>query len=571
MRVRSSLGKYVPVAVIAVLGAFAIWNAPPYWQYVATAGAMEAIIGLSIGAVYGMSGMISLCQVALSALGGWTVVWLSSSQFGVPYPYTLLIAGVASVPIGVLVALPALRLRGVNLAVVTLGFGVTVYTIAINGVLYNSSVTEPDWLAQSQYLIFLLAWGCFVVLGAILVYLRSTRMGLGWLAIRRSERVAASLGVSVVRSKMSAFMVSAFIAGVGGGVLAGNVGTLDPQNFSAIQALTLFALAVMFGTGYFEGAVAIGFFGAGGAALLRQFELSPSIASVFFGLGAVQMLSPKLGGHPGGFSGMVREKVARQQARRRRPMEVESPSAAPPPEPAVGGGMAVEISGLTVHYDAVVALDNVTFGIPEGTTVGLIGPNGAGKSTLVDAVTGFIADYGGQVTVGGKRIDALPAFRRAAIVRRTFQGGRSVSELTAREFLRLAAQRHVSDAELNEICAFVGCDKPDDRLDHLDVRMRRLVQIGGCLVAKPKIVLLDEPGAGLSAEETSDLAARLVQIPSRFGCAVLLIDHDMELVRAVCYRTVVLDFGRVIAEGLTEDVLSTPEVHAAYLGEEIAA
>ena len=568
---RANAMRFGPVAVIALVVAFVVYLLPAYWMYVATAGAMMAIIGLSIGAVYGMAGMISLAQVALSALGGWMVVWLSTVEFGLPYPLTLVLAGIASAPIGLLVALPALRLRGVNLAVVTLGFSVTVYTIAINGAFYGQSVEIPDWLASSQYFTFLEGWICFILLGTAMVYLRAKPVGLGWLAIRRSERVAASLGVSVVRSKILAFTMSAFIAGVGGGILAGNVGILDPANFSSIQALTLFALAVCFGTGYFEGALAIGFFGSFPAAVLRNFEISPSIASMFFGFGAVQMLSPKLGGHPGGFSGMIREKLARAQAARRKPMPVETPEAKTPPAPADGAPVTLAIEGLTVKYGAVVALDNVSFSIPAGTTVGLIGPNGAGKSTLVDAVTGFINAYGGKVSVAGKVIDALPAHVRAGVVRRTFQGGRSVAELSAREFLRLAAQRRVSDTEINEICAFVGCARPDDRLDHIDVRTRHLIQIGACLISKPKVVLLDEPGAGLSGDEGKDLAARIVQIPERFGCSVLVIDHDMELVRAVCYQTIVLDFGKVIAQGKTDEVLDRPQVHAAYLGEEAVA
>jgi branched-chain amino acid transport system permease protein len=568
---RANANRFAPVAVAAVVVAVVVFLLPAYWQSVASFGAMMAIVGLGIGAVYGMAGMISLAQVALSALGGWTVVWLSSVAFGIPYPLTLAIAGLLSAPIGLLVALPALRLRGVNLAVVTLGFSVTVYTLSINGAFYGQTVDVPSWLSKSQYFMFLMGWVCFIILGAFVVWLRSRPVGLGWLAIRRSERVAASLGVSVVRSKILAFTLSAFIAGVAGGVLAGNVGILDPANFSNIQALNMFALAVVFGTGYFEGALAIGFFGAFPAAVLRNFEISPSIASMFFGFGAVQMLSPRLGGHPAGFSGMVRDKLARASAARRKPMQVETPTAKRPPAPAADAPIALSIEGLTVRYGAVVALENVSFSIPEGTTVGLIGPNGAGKSTLVDAVTGFIDQYGGKIMVAGKAIDELPAHVRAKTIRRTFQGGRSVGELTAREFLRLAAQRAASDSEIDELCRFIGCERPDDRLDHIDVRTRHLIQIGACLISKPNVVLLDEPGAGLSGDEGKDLAARIVQIPERFGCSVLLIDHDMELVRAVCHKTVVLDFGKVIAQGLTDEVLNTPQVHAAYLGEEAVA
>jgi branched-chain amino acid transport system permease protein len=568
---RANARLLAPVGVIALIGAVVVFLFPSYWQYVATAGAMMGILGLSIGAVYGLAGMISLAQVALSAVGGWTVVWLSAVAFGVPYPFTLVVAGLASAPIGLLVALPALRLRGVNLAVVTLGFSVTVYTLSLNGAFYGQTVDVPSWMTKSAYLTFLVGWACFSLLGAYTVWLRTRPVGLGWLTIRRSERVAASLGVSVVRSKILAFTLSAFIAGVGGGVLAGNVGILDSANFSTIQALTLFCLAVCFGTGYFEGAVAIAFFGAFPAAVLRNFAISPSVPSIFFGAGAVQMLSPRLGGHPGGFSGMIREKLARRAAARRVAMPVETPEAKAPPAPIDGAATTLAIEGLTVKYGAVVALDNVSFSIPAGTTVGLIGPNGAGKSTLVDAVTGFIDQYGGKLSVAGQSIDEMPAHVRAGLVRRTFQGGRSVGELTAREFLRLAAHRPVTNTEIDDLCRFIGAARPDDRLDHIDVRTRHLIQIGGCLIAKPKVVLLDEPGAGLSGDEGKDLAARIVQIPERFGCSVLLIDHDMELVRAVCHKTVVLDFGKVIAEGRTDDVLATPQVHAAYLGEEAVA
>jgi branched-chain amino acid transport system permease protein len=568
---RANANRFAPVAVAAVVVAVLVFLLPPYWQSQAADGAMMAIIGLSIGAVYGMTGMISLAQVALSALGGWTVVWLSSVAFGISFPFSLVLAGLFSAPIGLLVALPALRLRGVNLAVVTLGFSVTVYTLSINGAFYGLTVDVPSWLARSQYFMFLEGWVSFVILGAAVVWFRSRPVGLGWLAIRRSERVAASLGVSVVRSKILAFTLSAFIAGVAGGVLAGNVGILDAANFSTLRALTLFCLAVCFGTGYFEGALAIGFFGSFPAAVLRNFEIPPSYASMFFGFGAVQMLSPKLGGHPGGFSGMIRDKVARSQATRRKPMPVEAPGPKSPPAPAADAPIALSIEGLTVKYGAVVALDGVSFSIPAGTTVGLIGPNGAGKSTLVDAVTGFIDEYGGKISVVGQDIDAMPAHVRAKVIRRTFQGGRSVGELTAREFLRLASQRSTSDSEIDELCRFIGCERPDDRLDHIDVRTRHLIQIGACLISRPKVVLLDEPGAGLSGDEGKDLAARIVQIPERFGCSVLLIDHDMELVRAVCHKTVVLDFGKVIAQGLTGQVLDTPQVHAAYLGEEAVA
>jgi branched-chain amino acid transport system permease protein len=224
-----------------------------------------------------------------------------------------------------------------------------------------------------------------------------------------------------------------------------------------------------------------------------------------------------------------------------------------------------------VNFGAVRALDDVSLTVPYGEVVGLVGPNGAGKSTLVDATTGFLAAYSGVVRVDGAQIDALPAFKRARVVRRTFQQDRTIGELTAEGYLRLGAAPGTTAKQIREIIEFVGCRDTSTPLHSLDVRLRRLLMIGACLTGRPKAVLVDEPAAGLSAEESIDLAARLAEIPGRFGCGLLVIEHDMELVRLVCTSLVVLDFGKVIASGATAEVLARPDVTAAYLGDDVAA
>jgi branched-chain amino acid transport system permease protein len=203
--------------------------------------------------------------------------------------------------------------------------------------------------------------------------------------------------------------------------------------------------------------------------------------------------------------------------------------------------------------------------------VGLVGPNGAGKSTLVDATTGFLAAYSGSVCVDGVQIDGLQAARRARVVRRTFQQDRTIGELTADDYLRLAAAPGTSAKQIREVIEFVGCRNSRTPLSSLDVRLRRLLMIGACLTGSPKAILVDEPAAGLSVEESIDLAARLVEIPARFDCGLLVIEHDMELVRLVCTSLVVLDFGKVIASGPTAEILQRADVTAAYLGDDVAA
>jgi branched-chain amino acid transport system permease protein len=573
---RASAPSLLALLVVVVIFTAAGLSLTQYWMYVASLAAGQAVFGLSIGLVYGQAGMLSLCQVSLGAVGAWAVAYLSQPGGSLGMPWSLLVGALLTVPLGVICALPALRLRKIYLAIVTLGVVLAIYTVAQAGQVPGSNPSISVAPPSNQGL-FLLCWLSFAVLAAITIVLRRTRWGLSWLAIARSERAAASVGVSVTLAKITAFAVAAAIAGWAGGLLVATVGSADPASFDPIQVLTLFALAVMMGAGYWEGALALGFFNAFSAALLSQFHLSPDIGTVLFAVGAVGVL----GAESGGFSGDVRRLLGRLQRRLGRgpkPMPeavlraAEGPGAAEKDHAvAADAPMVLGVTGLTVRYGAVVALADVSLQVRRGEVVGLVGPNGAGKSTLVDAATGFLASYEGSVQVAGQPVDRMPAHRRAHMIRRTFQTERTIGELTPREYVRLAAARHVPAHEIDEILDFVGCPPTTLTLNHIDVRVRRLIMIAACLAGRPSAVLIDEPAAGLTAEESEDLAVRIAEIPARFNCGVLLIDHDMELVRRACSSVVVLDFGRVIAHGPTAEVLSNPVVAAAYLGDELLA
>ena len=574
----SGLKRANAPALLALLGVFvigiaAVFSVTPYWQYVAAIGAAQAVFGLSIGVVYGQAGMLSVCQVSLGAVGAWTVADLSNAGGTLGMPWSILIGAVLAVPLGLLCALPALRLRKINLAIVTLGVVLAVYTVAQAGQVPGSQlelyVAPPTWLPNYEGL-FILCWASFAVLAAATIVLRRSRWGLSWLAIARSERAAASVGVSVTMAKLTAFGVAAAIAGWAGGLLVAAFGSADPANFEPVQVLSLFALAVMMGAGQWEGALALGVFNAFASAILRQFGLTPDIGTLLFAVGAVQVL----GAENGGFSAQVRRGIARVQRGLGRgpatsndvPLRTyEGQALAAPPDAPV----ALELDGVTVRYGAVIALDDVSLTIRRGEVVGLVGPNGAGKSTLIDAVTGFIARYEGSIRVCGNAVDDLGAHVRARVARRTFQTERTIEELTAREYLRLAAVKGTTSTEIDEVLEFIGCPDSGLTLNHIDVRTRRLIMIGACIVGRPDVILIDEPGAGLTAEESEDLAARIADIPARFTCGVLLIEHDMELVRLACSSIVVLDFGKVLASGPTVEVLASPVVSAAYLGDDL--
>jgi branched-chain amino acid transport system permease protein len=572
------LGAMLCVVIVVMALGFALSS---YWQYVGAVGAAEAIFGLSIGLVYGQAGMLSLCQPAIGAIGAWSVAYLSGEEGWVPLPWSLLLGAIIAIPIGLAAGLPALRLRRVNLAIVTLGFVIVIDTVAQAGQIAGSQesifVKTPTWDLAGYMGLYLLCWLSFAALAALTIVLRRTRWGLSWLAIARSERAAAAMGVSVMRAKLTAFAIAAFIAAWAGGLLVAAFGSADPSNFDPVVVLTLFALAVMMGAGYWEGALALGLFSAISSALLEQWGLTPDIGTALFAIGAITVL----GNEDAAFSVMIRRQIARLSRRRAaadEPLALRSFSpvgaTAATPRPADAGSSrppALAISNMTVNFGAVRALDDVSLTVPYGEVIGLVGPNGAGKSTLVDATTGFLASYSGSVQVDSTQIDALPAAKRARVVRRTFQQDRTIGELTAEGYLRLAAAPGTSGKQIREIIEFVGCSNSRTPLSSLDVRLRRLLMIGACLTGAPKAILVDEPAAGLSVEESIDLAARLVEIPGRFDCGLLVIEHDMELVRLVCTSLVVLDFGKVIASGPTAEILQRSDVAAAYLGDDVAA
>jgi branched-chain amino acid transport system permease protein len=230
------------------------------------------------------------------------------------------------------------------------------------------------------------------------------------------------------------------------------------------------------------------------------------------------------------------------------------------------GGAALAIENLTVRYGSVVALDGVNLTVKAGTVAGLIGPNGAGKSTFIDAVTGFLPSYGGAVRLDGAPLEGKPAHLRARMgVRRTWQTNRIAPELTVGGYLALAA-KGLSEDEVKAVLAWLDCPDPETPVATVDAGTRRLLDVAGVVAARPAVVLLDEPAAGQSHEESDRLGRRIAEIPKLFGSAVLLVEHDMDLVRSACSEVTVLDFGRVIASGPPHKVLVEKAVKKAYLG-----
>ncbi len=251
----------------------------------------------------------------------------------------------------------------------------------------------------------------------------------------------------------------------------------------------------------------------------------------------------------------------------------------------MNGTPLLDVLDLTVSFGGLVAVDEVSLSVSEGSIVGLIGPNGAGKTTCIDALSGFVPTVGGRVDLGGQEVGDWPPHRRAqhGLVR-TFQGVELFDDLTIRENLLVAATevkwwssvvhavrpgsfRRIDVDWALDAVGLDGCG--DSRPSELAHGRRRLAGLARALASRPRLLLLDEPAAGLDTYETETLAEHLRSLPD-LGMSILLVEHDMSLVHSVCEEIHVLDFGRVIASGPPEDVMADPAVIDAYVGREEA-
>ncbi|WP_226532346.1 branched-chain amino acid ABC transporter ATP-binding protein/permease [Microbacterium paraoxydans] len=572
-----------PFAVaLAGIGVGAILSAvlPGYFVFLAISAVTAAIAILGLGIVTGSAGMIALCQLTFAAVGAWIVSLLNVLQAPGGFIVWLILGGIAAGLVGILVGLPALRLRGVNLAVVTLGFaaaaGVTLVQIQFPGSADGIAIERPEMFSNDRQFFFLSIIVLAVcALGAF--FLQRGRWGSSWKAVAFSERGTAAAGQSVQTAKLTAFAVSAALGGVSGGLLAGQVQLPFASSFTPLQSLALYVLAIMSGAHLIDMAIFGGILWVLVPELLKRWGVPQDWGFVVFGVLGVQALTSGTNLGQG-----IRNLIWRRADRRTAAAALSAlpPDAGPDAtaitttttatvdEALLDGSPVLSVEGLTVQFGALKALDDVSLQVPPASIMGLIGPNGAGKSTFVDAISGFLPKHGGRVLLGDRDLAGLSPTRRARLgLRRTFQQDRVPPSLTVGAYVRFVARRRLAAADIDEVLEFFGCPPARARLSSVDVGTRRLVEVAANLASRPRLLILDEPAAGLSHEEHLALAARLRELPARYGVALIIIEHDLDLVRSVCPTLTVLDFGRVLASGPQAEVLANPDVVKAYMGE----
>jgi ABC-type branched-subunit amino acid transport system ATPase component/branched-subunit amino acid ABC-type transport system permease component len=610
--------KPVKIAIGVVIAAFLFLTTPETWVGAFTVTIGVALVCLSIVVLTGYAGQLSLAQFALAGFGAWIAGRLMAAAH---QPFWIsCVAGIAgTVLLGIVFALPAVRTRGINLAVITLGLGSamelmlfdnTSYTGGFSGTVVPdthlfgidvSAVTYPRRYAFVALIALVLA-------SLAVANVRRGRSGRRLIAVRTNERAAAALGVSVPFAKLYAFGLSAAIAAVGGIILAFTSSVIDYSTFTSMTSISLVAWTVIGGIGFVVGPIVGGTFAPGALGNQITSSFIPSLTEWVPLIGGVSVILLVLQNQNGSVQQMAAQAqwlANKLRARlpdtgsvlRRRPaaagaaVRAAEPAAA---EPGTGQ-RAVErirpqklvISDLSVRYGSVVAVSNVSLTVEPGKILGVIGPNGAGKTSLIDAVTGFTKPTTGTIALGDSAaVEKWPAAKRArAGLGRSFQSLELFEDTTVIENLRTASDPHdlksyVLDlvyparpslpAEVIAAIEEFGLSAELERkVQDLPYGRRRLLAVARAVATLPSALLLDEPAAGLSEEESRELAELVRRLADDWGMGILLVEHDMNFVMSVCDDIAVLDFGVKITQGPPSVVRNDRAVIAAYLGEEI--
>jgi len=536
------------VAFAAAIAFTAMGNS--YYVFIMATLGLTAIVGIGLNVLLGLTGQVSFGHVGFYAIGAYAVAVLTVAlkwNFWFALPVAALLAGAT----GALLALPAMRVRGPYLAMVTIAFGFVVENIAVewrgvtggqNGIM---GVAKPA-LLDSERAVAIAA----IVLAALATYgyyrVARSRWGAAMRAVKDSEVAAESIGLDPVRIKTVAFAISAFCAGVAGAFFSALSGFVTPSTFAFSQSI-LFVLVVIIGG---AGSLAGPLVGATIVVLLPEFLAGLAEYRLLF-FGALLLVVLWLA--PDGVVGVF-ERFA---ARRRKPrlgsagdVHLDAP-----------GRAVLEAERLRIAFGGVKAANEVSLLAEPGKVTSLIGPNGAGKTTVLNMLSGFYRPDAGVIRVGGAEVQGKPAWRIArAGIARTYQTTQLFGSMTVAENLAIAGG---AEGLLSFVNYRGDRDARAADLPHVD---KRLVEIARALATRPSVLLLDEPAAGLSREDKRSLATLLRRI-AEAGIAVVLVEHDMDVVMGISDKVVVLDAGVVIASGAPAEVQRDPAVRKAYLGE----
>ena len=553
-------------------------------------GSTYAIACLGITVVLGFGGQITLAQAAFFGLGAY-VVSILHVYHGVPFFLAAILAVGITVLFGFMLGFASLKVSSHYLALVTIGFG-----IILNLVFHNwrdvtggadgiSGIPRPFggelFYQDSLFLSFCITF--LILVGYFVINLKKSRWGRALLALRENELAAEVVGVNTYNTKLLGFSISAALGGIGGILYASGALYISPDVFTFEKSILFFAMTLVGGSASVFGTV----LGAFLLTLLPEWlRFLQSYYMAVYGLAIILVMIFL----PNGIMGILSKyfgKYFTVQNHHVEPVEDFRFKKMP-----VSKGSAttdlLQVEGLVRHFGGVKAVDGVNLKVKLGEIHAIIGPNGCGKSTTLNLLSGIYKPMAGSIRFEGQELSGKKSSGIAASgISRTFQNIRLFPELTALENVMVGSHHTMKsglvssglqlpsakqeDEAVSRLARsalkFVGFDRYDELCKNLPYGQQRLVEIARAIVSSPRVLMLDEPAAGMNNEETKQLVGLLKRI-NNLGVTILLIEHDMSLVSEVADSITVIDYGKDICTGEPAKVLNDKRVIKAYLGEE---
>jgi len=556
-----------------------------YWALIGTRAAIYWVLVSGLNLIVGFAGHLAIGYVALLTLGAYTTSVLVAGNVMPPLDVftALAIAGVVGAVFGVVVGLPALRLRTFYFAMSTLGFATIVAQIALAWQSVTGGgigIVGPEFPAP-----FNTAWGYYYLcigFAAVCTWLTAnvahSRFGRALIAIRDAEVAAEATGISKQRLLIAIFLLAGALAAIAGGLFASLQTYITPDAFT-FDLSVLFFIAILIGG---RGSILGPMLGTIILTILPEVAAPLAAWSTFFY--AVLLLVIVLV-MPGGIAALL-------DLRNRRPLAsnraiVPRPAALAECFRKTAGEKTLKLRGITLSFGNVRAIDNLDLDVKPGEIHGLIGPNGSGKTTTLNAISGYYVAKEGTIGLGDRLLEpGVPTLRARHGIARTFQTPRVIGEASVLQnvmiggsidgcasfveaLLALPRNRRDEQTLTERARALLGvvglealADVRADRLQHSELRF---IEIARALMLEPDFLLLDEPAAGLSGDEIERLAA-LIRAISRRGTGLLLVEHHADLIFDICDQVTVLNLGRILAAGTPAEIRLHKEVVSAYLG-----
>jgi branched-chain amino acid transport system permease protein len=605
---RNRLVLYVTAGAFLVLAPHGMPN--NYWLRIYGMTGLWMMLALGLNVVAGFAGLLDMAYVAFFGFGAYVFALLSSSQFNIHLPFlvTLPASALATMGVGFALGSTSMRLKGDYLAIVTLAFAQIFrllllnldrpidITGGVNGIYNLDSIRLFGFKIASPVAYSYLIWVAAVLVVIGCSRLKKSRYGRGWEAIREDELAAEAMGVNTSGMKLKAFAVGAFIAGWTGAIFASFQDSVFPNNFDFPQLVIVYCMVILGGLGNVPGVI----LGAVLLSILPEFLREyGAYRMMTYGLILIVLMALRPQGIMGSFgfftrarkrpdkdeTGVLRastdlyyqEKVGEKTFTQRAFSKADR--------------LVLEVREVSMNFGGIMAVNDLSFQVREREILSIIGPNGAGKTTLFNLISGIYPPSTGSIVYEGRTISGLKPHQVVkAGVARTFQNLRLFSTLSVLDnakvsrFCRTKAgpwsillhlplhkrEEQETDRTVKEVLSLFGARLTGYRFDQqamfLSYANRRRLEIARALSTGAKLLMLDEPSAGMNPQETEEITEFIKHLRDRYGYTIIVIEHKLNVVRDISDKVIALDYGRKIAEGTYDEVANNKEVIEAYLG-----